>query len=442
MKTNFTYILLVLSTFCWSQHPFQWLDRPLTLEDNPPSQSVIVTPDANEIEHRIILSLSDDWEQDSNFWFKFDSVTYVYDVEGLLIEQYEYRRDSNQWMQHSRSFYTYNNEALLINTYREIWKDTFWRESVNLNFEYDDLGNLAVRELKFWNVGINGWKNNQKIFYTYDDENQLTFEYWEKGENNTDWKQSTNVFYEYTDGKQSKKFVRFWRDNLMDYENAWEETSEYAPDGSQTVHKFFTWENEMWVHTEIDTENFDANQNMVLRVLQRVSDLTGQMENTFRYVNEYDVNNNHIMEETNDWDPVNETWLKRSITVWTFNEFDLPTEEFYKYWDEDNLEWVNGYREFYFYESFTDFESIPFEKLGMQLFPNPTSGIINIQLENQLHITTTIYIINIHSQVVFNQELEPSDFYSVDASSFPNGLYLVLIRHENQHYVQKLNISH
>jgi gingipain R len=69
------------------------------------------------------------------------------------------------------------------------------------------------------------------------------------------------------------------------------------------------------------------------------------------------------------------------------------------------------------------------------LYPNPTSGVVNIKAEAMRQIT----VVNMMGQVVMTQNLD-SDEAVLDLSTFNNGMYLVNVMTENGKFVKVLNV--
>ena len=71
-----------------------------------------------------------------------------------------------------------------------------------------------------------------------------------------------------------------------------------------------------------------------------------------------------------------------------------------------------------------DFTTSTYELNGHQIniFPNPTSGILTVEIDGQSNYKSTIY--DLSGREIFSE----SNFYSHDLSQLPNGLYLLVIQ--------------
>jgi len=67
-----------------------------------------------------------------------------------------------------------------------------------------------------------------------------------------------------------------------------------------------------------------------------------------------------------------------------------------------------------------------FNLLSKSIFPNPSTGLINLQFKDANHSITSIKVNNIKGQQVFSLDgLEPSTTYQFDISALVNGLYQI-----------------
>lgn len=84
----------------------------------------------------------------------------------------------------------------------------------------------------------------------------------------------------------------------------------------------------------------------------------------------------------------------------------------------------------------------PNEKLKVEIFPNPTSDFLNIDLSNlnlkkpQLEIRSII-----GTKMAVNVEDNGPKKYKVDVQSFPRGYYLVLVRDDRSKFQQTVRFS-
>lgn len=77
---------------------------------------------------------------------------------------------------------------------------------------------------------------------------------------------------------------------------------------------------------------------------------------------------------------------------------------------------------------------------GISVFPNPTSGMLNIEFEKQLD-ALNISVYDLVGRVVFNDQLSASDKYSFDLSFLEESIYIVKLNLKNEEIVFRLVIE-
>jgi len=84
------------------------------------------------------------------------------------------------------------------------------------------------------------------------------------------------------------------------------------------------------------------------------------------------------------------------------------------------------------------------QKDYIHLFPNPSNGIVNIQVQkktNKFHVIEEIKVINEVGETVKSFGLSPTKF-RVDLSNQPNGVYFITIKTNFQTETHKIIIQH
>jgi len=73
---------------------------------------------------------------------------------------------------------------------------------------------------------------------------------------------------------------------------------------------------------------------------------------------------------------------------------------------------------------------------AVQIYPNPTSGIVTISLSETEK--TSVKIFDISGRTVYSNEFNNTGLYSLDISDLKNGNYIIQVDHERQTFSQKL----
>jgi len=75
---------------------------------------------------------------------------------------------------------------------------------------------------------------------------------------------------------------------------------------------------------------------------------------------------------------------------------------------------------------------------GLKFFPNPTTGIINIEFSQNSEKKTEVSVLNLIGAEVFRKELSNTVNYQVDLSNQVNGIYFLKVLVDNQQYLNKI----
>jgi hypothetical protein len=67
---------------------------------------------------------------------------------------------------------------------------------------------------------------------------------------------------------------------------------------------------------------------------------------------------------------------------------------------------------------------------NVTIYPNPTSGIINIRTQNEEDVFS-ITLINVTGQIVYKKTIEHSSDLALDLSQQPKGIYSIEVRKHN-----------
>jgi hypothetical protein len=78
-------------------------------------------------------------------------------------------------------------------------------------------------------------------------------------------------------------------------------------------------------------------------------------------------------------------------------------------------------------------------KSGLSVYPNPSSGIINLGNENNIGYNFTVS--NLVGQIVFDGKISSYSNQSIDLSQFSKGVYSIEFTNNSQTYSKKVVIE-
>jgi Leucine-rich repeat (LRR) protein len=78
---------------------------------------------------------------------------------------------------------------------------------------------------------------------------------------------------------------------------------------------------------------------------------------------------------------------------------------------------------------------------GLEIYPNPTTGIVNIEFAGGTGRKTEISVSNLIGAEVFRKEFEVVEKFEVDLSNQASGIYLLKVMIDNRQYISKIVVS-
>lgn len=78
--------------------------------------------------------------------------------------------------------------------------------------------------------------------------------------------------------------------------------------------------------------------------------------------------------------------------------------------------------------------------IALNLFPDPSSGILTVNLENTLP-QTNVCVYNATGKCVYNEDTVKKDLHEIDLSAQPKGVYLMEITSGDEKTVKKIVVE-
>jgi hypothetical protein len=126
-------------------------------------------------------------------------------------------------------------------------------------------------------------------------------------------------------------------------------------------------------------------------------------------------------------------WFRQN-DVYTYAQGEyLASEGSYSY--DNNLEdWVLEEKKYYYYNELTAIDPLdPFDAEALYMWPNPSSGIVNIKLDNEM--TVDIYALS--GQLIGSYQLT-TEVNTINLTALPAGIYEVRAKSEDAYYAGRL----
>lgn len=364
------------------------------------------------------------WDTISNT-FSSSNITFKanYDANGncTLTQVSAYNRSNNQWMAVVKTEYSYNANNKL---------------SMQLNYNWDFIKNQWI------------YQNNQiaKTEYFYDSKgnNDRTNAYeWDTTAKNWALNTSTTNTFNGNNKITSQLDSNFYRGNTSIYKADYT----YDAKGNNTLilNSFFS--NGAWSQNSKDEYTFDANNNNTLKIYYYWDNQNSQWISNSKNEYTFDANGNNTTEIQSEY--ANNTWnssrkynrsynnsINFSDVAWPFgnieNTTNTPKHQITGSISQafTNNKWVNRSSDTYYYKAFSPNSSaLEMESIASNIYPNPTSGIINIATSKNLE---TIHVFDISGKMVHSQTIATKqNNVELNLSSLNNGIYFIHALSEN-----------
>ncbi|MFZ1675914.1 MAG: T9SS type A sorting domain-containing protein [Saprospiraceae bacterium] len=357
------------------------------------------------------------WDTDLHNWlpalrhiFEYDAnknltADYVYDYNGTdwqnaRIGTFEYDQDNHEtydltrtwdganFIDETQTFSTYDADGNLIHLVYQRWVDTVWENSLQIDYVY---GADHHRISSTSQIGVNGvLKNYSHLIYTY------------------------------SNGKLESYINQSW-----DQEDGWVNSRQYSYEyEADTLKKYLvqTWLMTDWHDSYRVVYEYDTHGNNTLLLNQKA--LGGDMwENDYQNVFEYDGMDDLIYEAYQDY--VNNVLENSAQFFYTNDSRHNRLTVTVQYWSGD---WENSDSTHYYYNLASGIKNIPARMTDINIYPNPSTNILNIETSTSNTGELNISFITNEGVSAIESIIRPFDSKTIDVSKLIPGSYHILIQ--------------
>lgn len=441
------------------------LAQPQRIEDSPSSLLSIahLTFDA---EHKAVLASTKAAETEclvDSMLEYFDGVLhhrfyYQYDANGRLLDFITQSRDFQGFRNGYRYSHTYNVEGLETQELRLIWNtaSASWNNDLRYSSVYNPQGNRIEYKMEVWNG--TEYLNSDLEIHNYNQSGQLLESVLMSWADNS-WEGHARYLYEYD---QNDNLIT---ETLLDWDGTgfvyYQKTmNEYNASNNleSTLEQY--WLGQEWVNHKLQTLQYDGelleelliedyngsnwepdyriiytrDQNgLLLEELHQIVDgltFIGRYKHTHTYNPEglmvSFLREQNIIGVTNGWESID-------MHIYEYDQLGNRTKDSYREWYGDT--WSPWYEyEYYFGCNATAIKEHQVEE-SIAIYPNPTTGQIFIQLEENSDIRS-VNLIDISGKVLKTTPVNGS-LLQMNLSASP-GIYLVELQNPSGNQYQKL----
>jgi hypothetical protein len=380
--------------------------------------------------------------------------------------------------------FTYNLDGNITNVLNQDWNGSgpIWKNNTFYTLSYDANGNMLNKLQQIWNSTSSIWVNSTQEIYTYDSIGRITSnlpQNWDTA--STSWINYTRYinFNWDSNGNNLGYIQQFWNDTLFAWENSFKYINSYDANGNSLVNLRQNWVDSTatWVNYRQNVYTWDSLSNNTSWAEQWWMPNTNMWATGFHstQANTYDNDgflvsmlytytagnvtqhqytftndaNGRILHSLGLW--LNGgNWVNEFQATYTYdfngNETSYLSQNWYiNYWENTLLNThsydtcgnlltetrkagngpLESYQYFYPLSCTTAYQGLNNleHQLEIKLFPNPTQNEINIEHNNQIIKTISIY--NSLGVKVLRLAHLKSNKQTIDVSELKNGVYFV-----------------
>ncbi len=307
------------------------------------------------------------------------------DQNGFPIIMFKYHRseEDQDWINKLKYVYKNNSKGQLVQRIHFSWsasrKD--WNPNYLYTFGYNSFKFEVEQLIDTWNNDTNKWQLGRKNETSYTTDGVIVSNYtysWNYILGT--WKRRTDFWIEYD------SLGRISRDMKTNIGSSQLREFQYDSIGNYTI---FISSSPPWI----------GNYIPHLKDVKTVNDVGEEVVNE-RY------------------NKVNGKWVPKIRSENIFSDLGLTKETRLFSWDEEILDWDMTGRKHYFYSQLATGNRLNVNE-EVEIFPNPTSGLINI---NGLKQPAVVRIFSIQGQLLKSKHKVES---TIDISDLPTGVYIL-----------------
>lgn len=397
------------------------------------------------LEHSVSDNLTDSmvtysWNPDLERWVYSRKIIYVYDEFEATTSEYhwDWNENLNCW---DRNYYlniAYENNKEIIIEFN--WSNNTWVKKYKIINVYNNYGSTLEFVRYRWIDELGDWLPVRKSTYGYDDGNRLISLMRYK------WDSDRSKWGNYIKYTQSDMINQF-NINLLGY--IWDTASngwnlkykwEYRFDenGNETNYASYVLDtiSDTWEGKYKDITSYDDYNREISNLQYNYFESLEEWVFTYRTEKKYNEEGNNDKKITYDWSISKNAWVHEKKIINTFQDNTRIRRVFYS-WDEKSNSWIYSSKVVYYVSGLSETNSNKHDNSIFKLYPNPTSGILNIDIDNNSNYSIIIYSISgkiMLEKVNCNNRI-------IDIDKLQDGMYLYKIEQTTKTIRGKLIIK-
>lgn len=366
-----------------------------------------------------IQYISFEWKLEQ--WVNSRRSDYSYNDNNLRTQYTNYNWEEEQWVGDRKTEITFNNNGNRILEISYDWDviSESWLNSTKVESDFNEQG-LRYRLLRYTNdMETNEWVFSMKDSTSYNEQGQMLFMY------RYYWNDSTYLWdnYERLTYTYETDILSFWREYWVDNEWKYFDKHESLIDSLIEIHNRYKYvDDSIWFHNNIAYVEFNNFGKLVS--WESYKRYEGNTE--WYAEDKYNKSYNEIGNQTTliyfKWDNSSEEWIGDSKHINVYNEDNIAYYNCSYYWEENG--WYKETSDISYF-NISSIKDLDNSHTLVQVYPNPCSNQITIDLENTDNNKVIYSIYSMSGKIVKNGILKSNSTINIDM--LDKGYYLIKI---------------
>lgn len=369
------------------------------------------------------------WNSNSNSWDLPYKHSLTYNNDGKVVVDLWQMWDTlaNNWVNDEQIIYTFDAYSKMIESIKTVWDTVLssWanvEKVVNINDTTLLLTSISLN----WNSSSSTWVNSSKRdFIGYDvNQNLLELIVYSWNSSLSVWDENfRSVYTRNGSGKIIQSLTYIWA-------GSWDYTSKTIYDydaNNNNIHYYrYSWNGSTWVPSSETFNVYDIYNQRIEFTSYLWSQPLVSMVEYYKGTQSYDLAGNVIEQINLNWDTSNSSWINDLKWVNTY-DLDNNIVQTYSYvWNDPSSIWDNSTWEV-LCSSITNTNEVQ-DFNDIEIYPNPSNGIVVLNLKNKAHPFENIKVFTLDGKVVFEHNKFNNNV--LDLTFLPNGIYYITIKDE------------
>lgn len=332
--------------------------------------------------------------------------------------------NGDRWVMSDSIFYNESGSPEI--SWYKIWSPVKFRFSggKRIDYNYSETGQLLHENIQLFDTLGGNWKNGQIASYMYNPEGLVLQKLLITWDISGFWRDSLRVSYSYNGEKLLVETIHEIKNQSDQWENWWKWSYNYNSSGKIREEYQYGWDGIDWKNKIFTLYTYD--NLLLIQALRKIWDeneLTWIDKNRTTYSYNPNGQRTEVMGEY--FDHFGNIWYRSYTYSYSYDEHGNRNGYLYRIWDELNGIWLNFYKDENYWSEFSPFSVNELNVLNVNIFPNPATGEINIQLDE--NITNGIcYLTSCDGKILFTTSFS-GNFINLSTQTIEPGIYLLTL---------------